>query len=108
MAVESLARLLLQAVLYLCHPFHGLRLFLMDACPVPTHGTGLFPSCQQRFNLCTFFKIDGEPGSISFAHLRDGCADKPTAAAAAPAPFPMNDRNYRRNRTSGQIHSDKE
>src|SRR5437763_12001890 len=66
--------------------------------------------CRRDVEIClrALLDISREPGGFLFAHLRDGCADKPTAAAATPAPFPMNDGHYHRNRTPGQIHRDKE
>src|SRR5882724_3551136 len=66
--------------------------------------------CRRDVETClrALLDISRQPGGILFAHLRDGCADKPTAAAASPAPFPMNDRHYCGNRTPGQIHRDKE
>src|SRR5437016_8188492 len=66
--------------------------------------------CRRDVEIClrALLDISRESGGILFAHLRDGCADKPTAAAATPAPFPMNDGHYCRNRTPGQIHRDKE
>src|SRR5882724_6203565 len=65
--------------------------------------------CRRDVETClrALLDISREPGGILFAHLRDGCADKPSAAAATPAPFPMNDRHYCRNRSPGQIHRDK-
>ena len=58
--------------------------------------------------LRALLDISGEPGGILFAHLRDGGADKPTAAAVATSSFPIHNRNDCRNRAVRQIQRDKE